>query len=478
MHPSTSLRLTTSISLDYESEKWSFLRILLDTVSNHLDAVHSIDRVRIEVAENAITVSDDGDGYEYALLSLLYSTKKEQGQDTIGRFGEGIKLVATACLRHDLEFVVRSRDWIASASAEPVRIRIGPDDERVVYRLVWDVSSADPIVGSSSIVRAPGGRLPDQLLNLASRWRELFLPDGIRSRPHAWVDESPRLFVHGAYVRDLEGYYFSYNLLCPINRDRDTVDAAYEVAHFWELCEDSDLIDTFLSLAARYAGPTTSLPQELHHPIFPDGRSRRELWRDSFHRLFGKDAIVYTDPTCAYIAQAHGYTVVRFPDPVVALLNYVGVPSDRKALPDMAKYGFRQPSPREEEIIKQALEIITGVRPDLRIPPIFVMDHPPESLGGVFVREGPLAPSIGIAARLLDSVEAAMPAIVEEIAHADSGHFDITRGFEDWLVKFAADAALASSRHNRRACRAHPTREQIPGRSQVMDPTAKAGGLR
>jgi len=462
----TSLRLATSISLDYEAEKWSFLRIFLDTVSNHLDAVRSLDRIRIDVTEGAITVSDDGDGYEYTLLSLLYSTKNGDTGDTIGRFGEGIKLVATACLRHGLEFVVRSRDWTACASSEPVRIRIGPTNERVVHRLVWDVSPADPTPGSTSIIRATSGQLPHQLLDLAKRWRELFLPDDVRSRPHAWADPTPRLFVNGVYVRDLKGYHFSYNLLCPINRDRDTVDVAQVVADFWQSCENPELIDAFLSLAAVHADGYPTLPQELRLPIFP--YDHKVLWADSFYRLFGKNAVLYTKDAYAYVAEAHGYAVVKLPDAVAGSLSGLGVSSDCDVVPDITKYGFRRPSPTEEEVIEQAVRIVTRIRPGISVPPIFVMDSPPsENMEGLFLRKGSLAPAIGIAAGVLGSLESALPAVIEEVGHAASGCGDITRGFEEWLVRFAADAALASVRPNRSARPVHTPERRSPGPSQV-----------
>jgi hypothetical protein len=465
------MRVPTSITLDYEAEKWSHLRIVLDGISNHIDAVGTLERVRVDITPQCITISDDGPGYQHELLSLLYSTK-DPTTGTIGRFGEGLKLVAAASLRLGLEFEVRSMSWTATAVAEPVEIRTGDGSTRSVCRLCWEVRESDPIVGSITVIRSEDG-LPEELVRTVQRWRDLFLPDEKRLVPHAWKEKRSRLFVRGVYVRDIDGYYFSYNLDCDINRDRDTVDLTYEVARFWRLCTDKDLLRAFLLLAHRYGrtspeddpGPP---PAEVDLRIFLSKNGH--LWVAAFKEIFGDNAVLHTDHFASYAAAAHGYLPVHMPETVTDLLHAAGVLKDSDVITDIERYGLREPSIDEELVIAKAVRIIRDAVPDIRVPPILVMDRAPTTLNGVYI---PDKDCIGVRADLLVSFQKAMPTIVEEIAHANSRSRDLSREFESWLVQLASDLLIRIHEISRHRYRRYGSRgKMLPLRRNVLAQTA------
>ena len=107
--------IDTSITLSYQAKAWGPDRIALDGIQNHLPSDSGGSKVEVEFEVDgkwvpfnkrrainpskvkAIRFSDDGKGFSYEMLELLYSTKS--GSETVGQFGEGIKMLSTAALR-------------------------------------------------------------------------------------------------------------------------------------------------------------------------------------------------------------------------------------------------------------------------------------------------------------------------------------------------------------------------------------------
>lgn len=432
------MRLPTMISLDYEAEKWSYQRIVLDGISNHIDAVGSLDRVTVSISPSRIVISDDGPGYDFNLLGLLYSTKAGD-PGTIGQFGEGIKLIAAAALRSGLGFSVRSRDWIATATAEHVEVEVAPGQKKQIARLAWDVEQThESITGSRTIIYSREN-LPRELTSLFGRWLDFFLPDDRRSIEHAWKEETPRLFVKGVYVKDIPDYYFSYNLTsCQINRDRDTIDLYSAIRRFWQGTHDEMAIRHYLEVAHKFGNGICTTEFTMY--LWLD---HAQAWRACFHSMFGENAVLYTDERFAYMASGLGFTPVVLPSSVRnSLQGEANVRRDMDVLTESVRYGLRDLTGEEAEVVSCCMRLIRSVNADIADYPVYAMENGPEGLAGVALRQ---ETAIAVRADYLKDVNSALPVLVEEITHLESGGADFTREFEDWLCRFAAAALLKSN---------------------------------
>lgn len=434
--------IPTMISLDYERDRWGNLRILLDTISNHIDAAGSSADIRVDVLQDRISVSDPGAGFDCTLLGLLHSTKKA-GDPTIGQFGEGLKLVAAACLRAGLRFALRSRDWMAEAFAQTVHYTDADGQTRGVDRLAWRVTRGMPRVpGATSTIMPGTSPIPAELADMFSRWREYFLDDTARTRDMVWEDPRPRLFVRGVFVRELPDCAFSYNLVTrDISRDRDTLNLYDALRTVWKQVSDPAIAEAYFRRSAvAYARDPGKPPTDLSIYFRPED-GHRDTWKEGWHRAFGERAVISTSPEASYRATSFGYLPVSLLPAGCDVARSCGVDSDSTVLSQRECIGARPLTPEEEAVVRTAMAAIRLVNPSVSEWPVEAMDTPPDALMGL---ADMTSGTIFIRSSRLQDARSALRVLLEEVAHMESGGGDFTRTFEEWLVDFgAAAAALA-----------------------------------
>ncbi len=173
----TEHTIETSLTLDYRRERWGLERIVLDAISNHLPEDSNGTTVSIKLKQEGtyytletadkekvveeIIFEDDGAGYDYKLLTVLYSTKSADAL-SVGQFGEGLKMVAAATLRSNVHMQYQSRNWIAKPSVKNETI-----DDTPISRLCFDIDQDENnIVGSRTIFSHPRTELVEQIFQL------------------------------------------------------------------------------------------------------------------------------------------------------------------------------------------------------------------------------------------------------------------------------------------------------------------------
>lgn len=191
MGEARTFEIETSITLDYRKDRWGLERIVLDGISNHLPAdskgTHTYVKLKqkgvwvdLKDADSSTTTEevmfgDDGQGYTNAKLSTLRSTKAADAL-SVGQFGEGLKLVAAAALRHNLQVQYRSRNWWAEPFQKPEA-----DDGEQYNRLCFRITeNGDQLSGSRTVFFNPTSdfleevlKLPSSVLALNDTYREL-----------------------------------------------------------------------------------------------------------------------------------------------------------------------------------------------------------------------------------------------------------------------------------------------------------------
>ncbi|HIH12607.1 MAG: hypothetical protein QT02_C0006G0032 [archaeon GW2011_AR9] len=214
---------------------------------------------------------DNGAGYDAGLLSVLFSTKRADAL-SVGQFGEGLKLIAAAALRENIDMEYRSHNWVAKPLAK--RETIGG---RQVQRLCFDVTeNGYDVKESQTIFRNPSAKfvqevltLPEKVLvlgeevnhtpTLPHQYRVLYVePQEGNAYPSRIIEKIPdetghqNLFVKGVRM-SRQGILFSYDLgledITPdrIYADRDKV--VVEMGALIKSCTNEAVIEAILKHA-------------------------------------------------------------------------------------------------------------------------------------------------------------------------------------------------------------------------------------
>src|SRR3989344_1957823 len=267
--------LPTSITLDYRKDTWGLERIVLDVIANHLPADSKGTTISVKLKQNGkyvalkdadeeaktteVVFEDDGSGYDYRLLSFLFSTK---GVDTfsIGQFGEGLKLIAAAALRQGISIEYRSQNWRARPTLEEHLV-----DDQKIKQLCFQVSlRKDQIKSSRTVFVNPPEDfldeiygLPNNVLALNDRYTEWYAPHSFLAHPSRILDlgegNPPSLFVKGIRFSWSGKSLFSYDLgIDNISPDRKTADrdtVLGQIRYLLKNCDNPTVIHRILQEA-------------------------------------------------------------------------------------------------------------------------------------------------------------------------------------------------------------------------------------
>jgi hypothetical protein len=298
----STYEIETSLTLDYRKSAWGIERIVLDSIANHLpdDSNGTITSVRLKQdgqfvdlkeadkekqVEEAV-FEDNGSGYDAGLLSVLFSPKAADSL-SVGQFGEGLKMVAAAALRHGLDVEYRSRNWRAIPYTKPENIG-GHSINRLCFRVT---ENGDNLEGSRTVFTKPSEaliaeifELPGKVLALNDSYRELhnekdnvdytltqfkgyetytvplWKPCAVRkssrykSRIIEMTDGSTSFFIKGVRIQGSNSL-FSYDLgLSNISPDRifaDKESVLDEIEALLKGCSNIEVIEKVLREAHR-----------------------------------------------------------------------------------------------------------------------------------------------------------------------------------------------------------------------------------
>ncbi|MEM2137775.1 MAG: hypothetical protein QW568_01685 [Candidatus Anstonellaceae archaeon] len=399
--------IKTSVTLEYQSDRWGIDRIALDGIQNHLPSDSKGTKVEIsylvggewmdwtlykEGKIDAIKFSDDGNGYSSRFLELFKSTKKDDSA-AVGHFGEGLKMLSAACVREGIDLELRSRDWSAKPFVIPHNIE-GHKAEQLAFK-VWN--GQKEIAGSESIFWNPSkklveyvSQLEDKVLLLRKNFKYLY-----KSAYGAIVDNKNDIFARGVFITKSEKLLFSYDFDIIPNRDRDNVSENAlrdKISFLWEYCKDPSAIALFFK--ALDSNPQRFESSREFEIFSRNSHSMsKEAWVQGFFQHYGKNAVLTTSLGISQMIANLGYTPVVLPVPKIAsLLKQMGVRTDFDVLGqgnDLLYLG------EEFDYAKIKTEIVpTGISlnyrakawDDLRIFLDSVSNHLPQDSGGTAIK--------------------------------------------------------------------------------------------
>jgi hypothetical protein len=287
----------------------------------------------------ALRVSDDGSGYSNDKLVDLGSNK---GEEAIGQFGEGLKLLSVAAARLGIPIKHRSQDWAAMPFV--MADQSGEDQvERLAYRRA---TGLEPIGGSSTTIFEPNeavreifGDIGYYFLHFSDEVDEQHTTDDVdilttyRGDPanqHRTI-EAPAAYVKGVWFNDntqgeLKTIY-SYNFRTDdIAPDRDNIDHSVFKRGILGALGTLDNYDTVHTLLARLKDEPDEEYVEFGKIELADDENTRQIWVDAFEHVFGQHTVIDGHNEAAnYEAKHNGYEIVRIDHKIEDTLRQAGV---------------------------------------------------------------------------------------------------------------------------------------------------------
>jgi hypothetical protein len=372
VQPNLEAIIETSVTLGYQARQWGATRIALDGIQNHLPSDSGGSSVHVEFQVNgrwlsfdqrdiidpekvqAIRFGDDGRGFSYELLGVFHSTKAGD-HDSVGQFGEGIKMLSAACLREGVDLELRSRNWFAHP-----RVKSRIIDGEKVDQMCYDVYNHQPdMQGSMTTFRNPSSDFVNLVLNLQDKVRILGEKNAelFRSEQGDIVDTQGRVYVKGVHVTDSfqDNLLYSYDLAhVDTNRDRDTVQSHElnnTIREIFSDVQDRTIMRRILGKAAedkeymefgslfwhKSANGSTSGSVNSRHP---------DIWKSVFHELYGEDTLLtsvdkwgdsWKERDMDRMARIMGHEVVGLNPDVAHFLGGCGVPNSESVKSDEHK---------------------------------------------------------------------------------------------------------------------------------------------
>ena len=439
--------LGTAISPEYV-KSWDIPMAIRELLQNLLDTKREFGAsgaARYNKKRGMAELRDDGPGLELRHLALGIS---EKGADSVGQFGEGLKLALLLFARENRFIEVRSRDF-----------RLTPlikESEFGTETLFFEVEE----MGSS--VQGTTVRFECSLEEL-SVGKSYFPTEFQVSKEHkvSWVLKDKislpggRIFVNGSMVAQIEDALFSYHLWGEdakkiSNRDRSIVDHA--------------LLRGFIM--DKITGVGDDIPvswyQKCLEEISSENGNRHLFERDispyrltenlckAFFKVFGSKAVVsqgnaHKDQLAARL----GFRPVYIPsyDWRWALSNgdLLTVQALLKERPLSALTEKADLLEYQEKVLARAIELVEK-HYHAPVEPLVVVKSLDEAMAegvrGTYNRQ---EDTIYIVERVLDDLETAVEVILHETVHKRSGADDLSPGFQRAQDKLAAGLLLELS---------------------------------
>ena len=324
-------------SLDYRADKWGPERIVFDALSNHFpedsggtsysifffqDGKYVDFRVYdLKKPVEEIYFLDDGNGYGH-LHTILHHSDKTDRETQTGKFGEGLKMISAAALRHGVNIEFGSQDWVAQPRTKKLLLNDGNKEVDLLCQKI--TSGYEQRKGSYTCIRNPSSEIIRQVCSFTERIIDF--RDDLSARELKDLHPQHRVFLpEKSFNGELFVKKIKYHLEDPLyltyqinGKDADALlspDRDRVIKHY--LCTAIKKIVLGLNNRALITpllgiGLTNFTEKDIH--IFnSDKVLHPQLWRESFYERYGPKGIL-AERGKDYInqdAQNQGFNVVK-----------------------------------------------------------------------------------------------------------------------------------------------------------------------
>ena len=346
--------IETWATLDYRAEKWGPERIVFDAISNHFPedckgtsytVVFIQDGVYVDFRHynpakpvEKICFFDDGIGYDYIHTVLHYSNKADRETQT-GKFGEGLKMISAAALRHNIHIEFGSQDWIVRPTS---KIIILNQEKKEVDLLCQEVTTGyEQWKGSYTCIQNP----PEEIIKKVCSFTERIIDfredlhgqelQGLTSTHTVFMPKEK--FAGELFVKKIKYYlenqlYLTYQIMGAdadllLSPDRDHVlesNLRSIIKRIILNLNSTDLIAQLIDVHTPDCVEKSIYAYKTDSPVYP------EQWRRAFYDMYGQKAVLAENnhPQINEDAKNKGFKVVKgISSGLHELLHNAGIPT-------------------------------------------------------------------------------------------------------------------------------------------------------
>lgn len=404
--------MITGLSVNYV-KNWTTVEAIRELLQNYIDAGQGV----LNYENGFLTISDHGNGIKKDCWAIGESHKGNN--NSIGQFGEGLKLAMLVLARENRKTELRSLNY----SVYPRITRVQDYGEANVLELVF--SHCEPIIGTTIVVECSNEEY--------YKARKLFfaLENTDFVSPNVSLGDS--IYVNGVSICSYDDLSFSYHLngdriRSAINRDRSSVD--FNIISN-EIAELSKTFNTSVWLSLLQKKDTCK-----ESTIF---MYESPGLLEAVKILYGDKIAIQSESQYDKYAEHLGYNVIDFPVRWCWALNAIGIIDGYKLSKNYHQPKEIKPTSEEkitlEKCVRKAKTLWNKTEYNMDFPTIKVAETINIDLDyfakGLYERE---SNTIFINHVVLNSMSDTLSTIVHELGHALGGD-DITQQFEDSLVK-------------------------------------------
>jgi len=501
--------IPTSLTSNYGSQLWDTQRIVLDACQNHLpaDCGGTTTFIRFQTKDGdwhdyrefkkfedkdikKIKISDDGIGYDSKSLGLFASIKGHE--ESTGKWGEGLKMIAASAVRNGIKLELRSRDWMATPFLTDEILNQGEANEEEVQRLNFLVktitnnennilsdndNSKDEKYGFDKKKEQSSTTFVDPTPELIGYFRD------IKNNILTFSDRQPMISIEDIDVLSMvDGRLYIKNILIPGDhqirytyhlknfdietRDRDKIkkrSMKQKIGTVLENVDNEQFIKMFLMEAAmltKEADNSKFLEFDTFFYI-PTKTEKADLWIRCFQEYFGEKACVRNLSSQDYSevskAQHMGIDTITLPDNIANAISGIEgrdgkkIMTYRDALNEAIENAVMLREDEVDEKAKAIIEQLYSYNDVLALNPISrnkitkinVFGYNPEYTGQRAAGFASYGNTLNINIKVLrEGLEPALDVFFHEAGHAETGANDVDPGFRNFQTRTLA--ALAS----------------------------------
>lgn len=450
------MRKNTSVGIspNYVSD-WTIEEAIRELVQNMLDAKEEFGvwaGTRYDENQGMAVLKDDGPGLEMRHLVMGISEKSDE---SVGQFGEGLKLALLVFAREHRKIEIWSNGKIITPN-------ISYNEEYETEMISLDIDDIDPKFKertNGTIIKFECseeelGTGKNYFINYYKRDTDEF----------EWVDKDftslpgGNIWVNGSLVGEIENAKFSYHLTGEearesINRDRGSVDteklSRIIVKKFGEMRSLTMMKELFKMAKNRGNQDKDFWEMRLDFWSHYISRENRSLWKRAYTSVMG-DAVITSDDSAIdeqakYQANAQ---VVNMGYKWNEIAKEIGIETAKDTLKRKTKtIEIKQKELNENEIkiLKRAKKLIKQYyNPVGRLKVVKEFVGEPGTTG----QYDPSKDEITIHRSVLEGLHSAVDTMLHESIHKHSGFSDKTVGFERAYGKVATDLMVELLKNN------------------------------
>ncbi len=446
MATATTRLLGTAISPEY-IKSWDISMAIRELLQNLLDTKREFSAsgaARYNKDRGIAELRDDGPGLELRHLALGIS---EKGADSIGQFGEGLKLALLLFARENRFIDVRSKDYRLTPVIRP--------SEFGTETLFFEVEEMGSYVQGTTV----RFRCSQEELEEGKRY---FPTEFIVSQEHKvnWVLKDKislpggRIFINGSLVATIEDALFSYHLFGEdakkiSNRDRSIVDHGVLKGLINDNIGMGDDIPVFWYQKCLEEMSSENGNRHLFERDIYPYRLTENLCK-AFFKVFGSKAVVSQgDAHKDQLAARLGFRPVYIPsyDWRWALSNG-DLPTVRALLKERPLSALTEKADLfeyQKDVLVRAIELVEK-HYHAPVEPLIVVksldEVMAEGVRGTYNRQ---EDTIYVIQRVLEGLDTAVEVILHETVHKKTGADDLSPEFQKAQDKLAAGLLLELS---------------------------------